>query len=95
MWTSTQRSRAAGSVELEETDELERLQRRAYGPDADIAGDAVAQSRLSELEAAQRRQLTPIVDSAALVPAPVPDRAPAADHRPVAHPDSFRCSRAR
>jgi hypothetical protein len=38
------------SVEFEETDELQNLRRRAYGPDADIAGDAAAQTRLSELE---------------------------------------------
>ncbi len=59
-----------GSVELEEADELERLRRRAYGPDADIAGDAAAQARLSELEAAQRRQPTPVVDAAASGPRP-------------------------
>lgn len=34
--------------------ELERLQRRAYEPGADIAGDAAAMARLSQLEAAQR-----------------------------------------
>ncbi|MGY4856384.1 hypothetical protein [Cryobacterium sp. AP23] len=44
-----------GPVEPEEPDELERLRRRAYGPDADIAGDAAAQARLAELEAAQHR----------------------------------------
>lgn len=43
-------------------DELERLQRRAYGPGADIAGDAAAMARLSELEAAQR-QPNPVVDA--------------------------------
>ena len=31
-----------GSVEFEQADELERLRRRAYRPDADIAGDAAA-----------------------------------------------------
>jgi hypothetical protein len=45
-------------------DELERLQRRAYGPGADIAGDAAAMARLSELEAAQR-QPNPVVDAPA------------------------------
>ena len=65
-----------GSLEFAESDELESLQRRAYGPDADIAGDAAAQARLSELEAAQHRQLTPVVDSAASGPAPVPERVP-------------------
>ena len=65
-----------GSVELEEAEELQRLRRRAYGPDADIAADAAAQARLSELEAAQRRQLTPVVDAAAGVAAPVPERGP-------------------
>ena len=58
------------------SNELQRLRRRAYGPDADIAGDVAAQARLSELEAAQRRQLTPVVDAAALVAAPVPERVP-------------------
>ena len=67
-----------GPVELEESDELERLRRRAYGPDADIAGDAAAQARLSELEAAQRRQLTPVGDAAG-VPAPIPERVPVAE----------------
>ncbi|HEX5728414.1 MAG TPA: hypothetical protein VFX99_03200, partial [Microbacterium sp.] len=57
-----------GSVELEDA-ELERLRRRAYGPDADIAGDAAAQARLSELEAAQRRQATPVGGAATTVPA--------------------------
>jgi hypothetical protein len=44
----------AGSVDHPETDELARLRWRAYGPDADIAGDAVAIARLLELEAAHR-----------------------------------------
>ncbi|WP_404430930.1 hypothetical protein LG299_13080 [Microbacterium lacus] len=38
--------------------ELDSLQRRAYGPDADIAGDTTAQTRLAELEAAHRRHET-------------------------------------
>lgn len=50
-------------------DELERLRRRAYGRDGDIAGDVAAQARLSELEAAEHRQLTPIIDPAPSVPA--------------------------
>jgi len=62
-----------GSVELVEAEELERLRRRAYGPDADIAGDAAAQARLSELEAGQRRQATSVGGAAAKVPAPVPE----------------------
>lgn len=65
-----------GSVGLEESDELQRLRRRAYGPDADIAGDAAAQARLSELEAAQHRQPASVVDAPAGVPAPLPDRIP-------------------
>ncbi len=68
-----------GSVEFEEADELRRLRRRAYGPDADIMGDAAAQVRLSELEAAQRRQATPVVDAAAGVRAPAPERVPVAE----------------
>jgi hypothetical protein len=66
-----------GSVESAESDELKRLRRRAYGPDADIAGDAAAQARLSELEAAQRGQPSPAVDAAG-VAARLPERAPAA-----------------
>ena len=58
-----------GSVEFEESDELQRLRRRAYGPDADIAGDVAAQARLSKLDAARHGQLTPVVDASALVPA--------------------------
>ena len=68
-----------GSVELERAEELERLRRRAYGRDADIAGDAAAQARLSELEAAQRRQATPVGDTATGVPAPIPERVPVAE----------------
>ena len=45
----------SGSVEFLEADELARLRRRAYGPGADIAGDAAAQARLAELEASRRR----------------------------------------
>ena len=58
-----------GSVEGAEAGELERLRRRAYGRDGDIAGDLAAQARLSELEAAQRRQLTPVIDPAPSVAA--------------------------
>ncbi|HYJ51185.1 MAG TPA: hypothetical protein VEX12_14815 [Microbacterium sp.] len=72
-----------GSVEFAESDELERLRRRAYGPDADIAGDVAAQARLSELEAAQRRQSTPVVDAAARVPEPVPVPEPVEGRRPA------------
>lgn len=39
---------------LSDPDELARLRRRAYGPDADIAGDAAALERLAELESALR-----------------------------------------
>ena len=65
-----------GPVEPEEPDELERLRRRAYGPGADIAGDAAAQARLTELEAARHRPQTPAVDAVAWVPAPVEGRVP-------------------
>ena len=68
-----------GLVEFEGTDELQRLRRRAYGPDADIAGDAVAQARLSELEAAQRRQSTLVVYAAARGPAAVSERVPVSE----------------
>ena len=63
-----------GSVEHAVSDELERLRRRAYGPGADIAGDAVAQARLSELETAQRRQPTSVVDAGAWTAAPMLER---------------------
>lgn len=65
-----------GSVESAESDELQRLRRRAYGPDADIAADAAAQARLSELEGAQRAQLSPAAEAAG-VAARLPERAPA------------------
>ena len=57
------------SAEGVEDGELERLRRRAYGRDGDIAGDAAAQARLSELEASQHRQLTPVIDPGPSVPA--------------------------
>jgi hypothetical protein len=75
-----------GSVEFEESDELERLRRRAYGPDADIAGDAAAQARLSELEAAQRRQQTPVVNVAARGAAPVSECVPVPQRVRVSEP---------
>lgn len=62
------------SSDFEESDELQRLRRRAYGPNADIAGDAAAQARLSELEAAHRRERAPVVDAAAAPPAAVSER---------------------
>lgn len=76
-------------VELEEA-ELERLRRRAYGPNADIAGDDAAQARLSELEAAQRRQSTPVLDAAAPDPALIARSAPVA--RAVEAPGSASTS---
>jgi hypothetical protein len=68
-----------GSIEFEQADELQRLRRRAYGPDADIAGDAAALDRLSELEAAQRRQATPVSDGDSGVLGPIPRRVPVAE----------------
>jgi hypothetical protein len=68
-----------GSVEFEQGDELERLRRRAYGPGADIIEDAAAQARLSELEAAQRRQPAPVGDAGTGLPAPIPERVPVAE----------------
>ena len=67
-----------GSAEGGEARELERLRRRAYGRDGDIAGDMAAQARLSELEAAQHGQPTPVIDPAPSVPAPAPKRVPVA-----------------
>jgi hypothetical protein len=68
-----------GSADFEESDELQRLRQRAYGPNADIAGDAVAEARLSELEAAQRRARAPVVDTVAALRAPVSGRVSAPD----------------
>jgi hypothetical protein len=79
-----------GWVEFADSDELERLRRRAYGPDADIVGDVAAQARLSELEAAQRRQLTPVVDAAAAISARVSERVPVPE--PVGGPLSASTS---
>jgi hypothetical protein len=62
--------------------ELDRLRRRAYGPDADNAGDATAQARLPRLETPRRRHLTPGVGVAAGVRAPIPDRARVLEHVP-------------
>ncbi|WP_267278060.1 hypothetical protein [Arthrobacter sp. CDRTa11] len=79
-----------GSVEGVEAIELERLRRRAYGRDGDIAGDVAAQARLSELEAAQHRQLTPVIEPTPSVPAPVRERVPVAE--PVEGPRSTSTS---
>lgn len=59
-----------GPFELTQSEELDRLRRRAYGPGADIAGDTDAQARLSDLEAAQSRPLTPDFAAAARFAAP-------------------------
>lgn len=80
--------RPLGPVDPEESDELERLRRRAYGPGADIAGDAAAQARLTELEAAQRRPRTPVVDTVAWVPAQVEERV--SDAAPAGGSDNER-----
>lgn len=75
-----------GSAEFEASNELERLQRRAYGPDADIAGDAAAQARLSELETAHRHQSTPGVHAAGGVPASMPEGTPTQERVPSTAP---------
>ena len=64
-----------GSAGVEESNELERLRRRAYGPDADIAGDAAALARLTELEVAHRQLAPSVVGPAG---APAPERIPVA-----------------
>lgn len=67
-------------------DELERLRARAYGPDADIAGDPDALRRLAELEARQREA----------EPEPAPAKSPAdegdppADEADETRPDAAR-----
>ncbi|MET4638417.1 hypothetical protein [Mycetocola sp. 2940] len=81
-----------GSAEFEVSNELERLRRRAYGPDADIAGDAAAQARLFELESARRQRLTSGIHADGRTPAPLPElvraseRAPGPERLPVAEP---------
>ena len=72
-----------GSVE-HVSGELERLRRRAYAPDADIAEDAVAQARLAELERAQRRQLVPAMNAASLVPESAEGLTKGGEHGPIA-----------
>jgi hypothetical protein len=64
-----------GSVESYVTDELQRLRERAYGPDADIAQDAAAQARLTELESARRSAPTPELVEGSPAPSPVPELA--------------------
>lgn len=54
----------APSLSPERSIELEQLRRRAYGPDADIALDPVAQQRLSELEDLARTPATPATPAA-------------------------------
>lgn len=50
--------------EVDRDAELAMLRRRAYGPDADIAGDPAALARLRELEAAERAVApTSVVDT--------------------------------
>lgn len=65
-----------GSADSEQWEELQRLRGRAYGPNADIAGDPAAQARLRELEAAQRRERALDVDVAAALRAPVSEPVP-------------------
>lgn len=68
-------------------DELRRLQRRAYGPAADIAADAAAQARLAELEACQRGPAA-VVDTVPGVSDPALESVAAPD--PLAEPDEPR-----
>ncbi|GAA2990677.1 hypothetical protein JOD63_001071 [Microbacterium terrae] len=65
--------------------ELDRLRRRAYGPDADITADAAAQFRLAQLEAARRAPPGPLEDDRSASPppttaAPSEGAAPSAGH---------------
>ena len=73
-----------GSGEFDESNELDRLRRRAYGPGADIAGDAAAQARLAELEADQRRQPDPVGEVAAAAPEHAPAGSEPIDGAPAA-----------
>ncbi len=50
-------------MDAEAQDELARLRARAYGPDADLAGDPVAWTRLHELEDLERRRRAEVVAS--------------------------------
>ncbi|HEX5856726.1 MAG TPA: hypothetical protein VFY91_01325 [Microbacterium sp.] len=58
-------------------DELERLRARAYGPDADIAGDAAALARLEQLESEQlesgHRAPVAVLGRAGAVSASIPE----------------------
>ncbi|MGC5222549.1 hypothetical protein ACPW96_08100 [Micromonospora sp. DT81.3] len=71
--------------------ELQRLRRRAYGPDADIAGDPAAQARLAALETTIGRTTPPLRtgDDDADDAEPTPARAAsvqAASPRPIEEP---------
>ena len=65
-----------GSVDFADAEELARLRRRAYGPDADIAGDAPAQARLSELEPPNAGNRLVLADTAPGTPAADPQPGP-------------------
>ncbi|WP_374313843.1 hypothetical protein [Microbacterium sp.] len=64
----------APSMSPERSVELEELRRRAYGPDADIALDPVAQQRLSELEELAKRLAEPSDDPAGQHPVPIAEK---------------------
>ncbi|MDY0909443.1 hypothetical protein [Microbacterium sp. CFBP9034] len=75
--------------------ELAGLRRRAYGPDADIDGDANAQRRLEELESLVRAASSPADQAAAAGPLPFAatltpgssaDDDPPSRSRPATHP---------
>lgn len=74
--------------------ELERLRARAYGPNADIAGDPAAVARLRELEDRERMRTAPLEaeaeteadpgdDADAPQPDPEPEEAEPAPRRPL------------
>lgn len=73
----------APSMSPERSIELAALRRRAYGPDADIGRDPVAQQRLRELEDLARPPVERSVEPIAPEPAP-----PAADDAPVRPSDA-------
>jgi hypothetical protein len=77
-----------GPIEPEEPDELDRLRRRAYSRDADIAGDAVAQARLAELESAEHRPRPPVDAAGVRAAEPAGGSAPERDPAGGAIPQS-------
>lgn len=84
----------APSLSPERSIELEQLRRRAYGPDADIALDPVAQQRLSELEDLARKPATPASPTTPVVEPEEPEPMPPARDEASAPPSPVAADRA-